>query len=244
MAWSTVTLSTLNSIAQYEAEINAMAGTYTRHTLLLQAGGSVYITAPITGDIVIATYVDGTTETLENAGHYVHTVTTGGLAVKLSWTNVGGAAYTIPLVSGSGDAYDTTGTYYLDLSECVSVSWNSSIVQTSWEDKCILSKQQIGDEIKKLLAQKGWRDDDVDSGEILDYVSNTTALVTAADYLTLHLIYIDLFATQPTESYKDKADYYAMQYEKALQKALYQITFAISGDAYPLFDTYGSRLQV
>lgn len=237
MAWTDVSLSTLNTINKYEAEINQMAGTFTRNTLLLSAGALTIVTSESTEDAV-ATYIDGTTETLAYNDGTVWDITTGGHCVQIS---LEGVIY--PTISGSGDAYDTDGLTYIDISES-DVAWSTDIVQTTWQNKIVIAKQLIGDEIKKELAIKFYRDSDVETGNVLDYVSNTSALNTASDYLTLHLIYIDLYATQPTEAYKEKADYYFQRYKESLAKAMFQLTITVNGIESGIFGNYGSRLII
>jgi hypothetical protein len=245
MAWSSLTFSTLNTIANYEAEINNLAGAYTRATLTIESGG--YLKS---GDIVdiagnmIAYYLDGSSETLTYVALSRYWVaTTGGEAILI--TNSTGSIQ-FPCTAGDGDIYDLTGSHYFDLSICSDVAWNNTNVQSSWQNKCNLAKTQIGEEVKKQLANIGWRDYDVTSGEVLDYVQNTTCLVTPADYLTLHLIYVDLLATQPqNDAYKTKADYYRGRYQEKLQDAMYLLTFGTSTvNSYPLFTVQGTRLQV
>lgn len=242
MAWSAQTLSTLNGIAKYEAEINQMAGSYTRPTLTLTKTGYLKFEPAFSSTDLTALYIDDQTEVLAAREGGGFDIVDGGECVEIYDTD---NPYVFPTTAGSGTTvYDTTGTVYLDIANSSDVAWNNAIIHNTWTHKITVAKQLIGDEIKKQLAIKNWRDSDVESGEILDYVDNEETLYTASDYLTLHLIYIDLYATQPTEAYKEKANYYYDRYNTALQKALYQITFTISGTAYPLFQTYGSRLVI
>lgn len=241
MAWSTVTLSTLNSLARLESEINNLAGTFTRHTLKLEAAGVVVIAGgSVETDDLTVTYIDDTTETLTHNGVDGWTVVTGGYAINISQSD----SLIFPCITGSGDIYDTSGVRYIDISECTDVAWNDSIIQTSWQNKINTAKSIIGNELKKQLAQLGYRDSNVTGGEVLDYVSNTDALNLTSDYLSMKLIYMDLYATQLTEAYMEKASYYDKQYQDELQKALYQIEFTIGGTAVPLYGVYGTRLTV
>lgn len=242
MAWSTVTLATLNSIAKYEAEINNLAGSYIRYTLAIDAGGTVKLAGgTISSASLTATYIDDTQETLVyNAGLGGWFITTGGLATMVAQ----GDDIVIPTIQGSGNPYDTSGIFYISVSTSSGVGWDDSTVQSTWQNKCNLSKQQIGDEIKKQIAITiGWRDTDVTSGEVLDYIWNTDALNTAADCLTLHLIYSDLYATLQSEAYKMKMDYYWNRYQTALMSGMYQLLFGESSTTTtPLFSAFGTRL--
>ena len=241
MAWSAVTLTTLNSIAKIESEINNLAGTYTRHTLKLDPAGVVVLAGgDLETDDLTVTYIDETTETLTHNGVDGWAVVTGGYAIEIAQTD----ALIFPCITGSGDIYDTTGVRYIDISECTGVAWNDSIIQTSWQNKIAIAKTIIGNEIKKQLAQLGYRDSNVNSGEVLDYLSNTDALNLSSDYLTLKLIYMDLYATQLTEAYKQKADYYDVNFNSELIKAMYQLESTTGGTATPLYAVYGTRLTI
>jgi hypothetical protein len=240
--WDNTTLSTVNSIAKVESEINALAGSFTRDTLKLTAttgiiviaGGSMATTA------LTATYIDDSTETLAHNGSTGWAIVTGGYAVSICQSST----YVFPCVAGTGDVYDTNGLRFIDISLCTGVAWDASIIQSSWQNKITLCKSIIGAEIKTQLANQGYRDADVTSLNVLDYIGNPSVLYLPSDYLSLKLIYEDLFATQLTEAYKTKADYYDAQYRSELSKAMYLLTYGTGGTYYPIYNTQQVRQQV
>ena len=125
MAWSAQTLSTLNGIAKYEAEINQMAGSYTRPTLTLTKTGYLIFEPAFSSTDLTALYIDDQTEVLAAREGGGFDIVDGGECVEL-YETTSGESYIFPTTAGSGTTiYDTTGTVYLDITNSSDVTWNN-----------------------------------------------------------------------------------------------------------------------
>lgn len=214
MAWDDNVLSTLTSIARHEAEINELAGTYSRKALYQTADTKLY-PSPDTIAAVRAVYSDLTTAAL------VYT------------TNVGGNYFTLPkekycikllidddyfsvlegtgniLYSGSGDYTLTGGT---------SLVWVNIDTQYSWETKIEVAKDIIYNNLLAVLNQRNWDYD-------LDDIENPSVLGIASDYKTLELIYLDLLGKNGSDRFEKKMLDYRARYNAEIRSAMSMLDF-------------------
>jgi hypothetical protein len=242
MSWASTTLSTLNSIAKYESEVNQLAGQYTMPTLTMSAGAKVYFSPGFSSIDLTALYYDGTTEVgVFAVGTNTFDFTTGGECVQISET---GTPYIFPTTQGSGDIYDTTGVQFIDISLSTGLTWNNAIVQYTWQNKITVAKTIIGNYLLTMLGKLGYTDDQLATGDTyLNYLDNTESLSLASDYKTLEGIYQDLSYKATNEVYERKIQMYADLYNKTIQDALYQLQFTTGSVPTYLFSSMG-HLQV
>lgn len=240
MAWSTTTLSTLASIAKYEAEINQLAGTYQANCLTAAIGNTIEF-----GDNVFtaanAIHSDGSTNAMTRAGStgvFAFTVaSTEIISIEATYSTV----FSFPVNQSTGKIYDVTNTY--SLAPKTGTAYATYNQQSDWQNKITLAKDMLGLKLKRALADKMIYDRDSDTLNVLDDLTDTSILEIASDNLTLHLIYQDLYNTMQYDKYKDKSNDYYNEYVAKFNEAFPLVLYAFDSVGINLFADAG-RLQI
>jgi len=98
------------------------------------------------------------------------------------------------------------------------------------EAKITLAKKKLKLSIEKWLAGQGYKVDESDSEILIDIISNPENFGLSSDYLTLSLIYADLFFQNTDSMYGAKRDYYEGEYEEAYTLALSGLNYDYDQD--------------
>lgn len=215
MAWSTVTLSTLNSIALHEGEINNLAQSYTRNSITVAAGATFSVLPDRLDNIYVINSAGGQEKATYNTGTHLHTITTATMLISCYDATDG---IVFPFLAGTGSPQDTTDTFILTMVS--GMAWGTYDATGTWANKITLAKDLIALKLKKALADHAILDRYTTSGEALDYLTDTDMLNIPSDYMVLHLIYTDLFNATFREAYQIKADYYLSMFNARWGEAL------------------------
>ncbi len=205
MAWINAVLSTPNSIARIDAEVNILAGG-TIHQCY-KGDGSSGIVFP--EEIVrIEWYDPNGTKTSEKFtkswivpdGEYVFRIVGyDRTETRIAEYNCDEGVEMIALdISGNGNHAELDSTA---LHATYTVSAN-------WLDKIAMAKKIIGRKLENQLSAQGYNVDESNGKVLLDIIVNPELFDICSDYLTLHLIYTDLANAMGREMYWTKAEFY------------------------------------
>lgn len=218
MAWDTTILSTPESIARYEKEINTITEAAVERVLYNEEVGE----GTWSNEILTATGYD--ISTLRGFGKLTVTATNvieNKITLKLfdsedddTYTDTG-----LHLLIPISESYEFTYLLPLTINDYVKIyaskgatveADNLNItVKSAWADKHTVAKQIIGQHLFSYI------------GDALDDLDNPTELCTPADYLTLHLIYADLvLGFGENEIYSGKMKFYYTRFQQTLKLAL------------------------
>ena len=234
MSWSATTLSTSETIARHEKEINIQAGSTARKAIYVAAGLTVWLP---TGDFAtctyaILTYSDGSTATVNVAVSKIPLPTAKYIVGIVLYTAANVPLFSFPVNEGYGATlYDSTGAETLTLTDSTGRyggGWTetSTFGDYSWQDKIDLAKEMLGNDISTKLKEYGLYVD-YEAGEVLiDLLTNPTTFLVACDYLTLSLIYQDLLSGGFNELFVQKYQIYSQRYQDELAKGLKRMDIA------------------
>lgn len=234
MSWSATTLSTSETIARHEKEINIQAGSTARKAIYVAAGLNVWLptTDYATCTYAILTYSDGSTATVNVAADKI-ALPTAKYITGIELYNVGNELlFSFPVNEGYGSGItDTTGLVTLYLTDSTG-RWGSGWTETStygdysWQDKIDLAKEMLGNDITTKLKEYGLYVD-YEAGEVLiDLLTNPETFLVACDYLTLSLIYQDLLSGGFNDLFVQKYQTYSQRYQDELAKGLKRMDIA------------------
>ncbi len=232
MEWSDVTLTTPQSIARYEKEINVIDKPAVERVFIdgdiddiVYPAGTTTTFQPVSrqkgfGKLAIeAADLDGTVtvklyESDTEAGDYIET----GISVTLD-SAVEAQQKTVEFLLPVSIAD------YIKLKFTRSSSATGTIkvtLKSAWDDKHLIAKDMIANVARNYI-------DD------LDELTNPTELSVAANYLVLHLIYADLLIGYgESEVYMGKMKFYYQQYDKQIRSSINRLkidTYKIKADA-------------
>jgi len=219
--WSATTLSTLKSISDYEAEINDLAGTYAAQSLL--SSPSTYgdfTVAPDTLTDLHAYFSDGSTSACIYSGvSHKWSFTTAGNCILLIDQTANISFPVTDQVTGE-TVLDTTGVYAISEGSSKLTAYEA---QSSWQAKINKAKTLIGNRIEEGLSDRQvWVNEQ--SGQVLlDVVANPTIFSDCSDFLTLSLIYHDLYSQRFTDTYEKSYQYYEKQYNSEFASCMKRI---------------------
>lgn len=220
--WANTTLSTLASIAEHEAEINDLPGTHSIRALSVTSTSYVVVVPDTLAELQAVFSDGGVDDLVYNAGsgrwYFQSTKTVINLFDPA-------AKITFPIGSAA-PFFDTTTTFQISATNATFTTYN---VQSSFQTKIDLAKKTIALELKTNLQQKNYTDEWSTTGEILDNLTDTDVLGLASDYLTLALIYVDLFNSFANAMYETKLKYYNEMYRTTLAKALPLVLMQLNG---------------
>ena len=234
MSWSATTLSTSETIARHEKEINIQAGSTARKAIYVAAGLNVWLPSDefATCTYAILTYSDGSTATVNVAANKIP-LPTAKYIVGIGLYDVSDKLlFSFPVNEGYGATlYDDTGAETLTLTDSAG-NWGSGWTETStygdysWQDKIDLAKEMLGNDITTKLKEYGLTVD-YGSGEVLiDLLTNPETFLVACDYLTLSLIYQDLLSGGFNDLFVQKYQIYSQRYQDELAKGLRRMDIA------------------
>ncbi len=210
MAWANAILSTPNSIARIDAEVNILAGG-TIHQCY-KGDGSGGITFPDDVHRIDWYNPDGekTCISLSESwiipiGEYVFRIVGYDITeTRIAEYNCDEGVEMIALdISGNGNHAELDSTA---LHATYTVSAN-------WLDKIAMAKKIIGRRLENQLSSQGYTVDEGSGKVLLDIVVNPELFDICSDYLTLHLIYTDLANAMGREMYWTKAEFYHRVYK-------------------------------
>lgn len=237
MSWSATTLSTSETIARHEKEINIQAGSTAHKVIYIAAGQTVCLDTllPFSYGIVefvIFTYADGSTATVNVAASKLTLPTAKYIDQIDMYDAAGDLVLTFEVNEGYGSRItDTTGLvsmYLTDSSGRYGSGWTETSTggDYSWQEKIDLAKEMLGNDITTKLKEYGLYVD-YEAGEVLiDLLTNPTTFLVACDYLTLSLIYQDLLSGGFNELFVQKYQIYSQRYQDELTKGLKRMDIA------------------
>jgi len=230
--WSATTLSTLQSISNYEAEINNLLGTYTAPCLVVANIGDYITVTPDTLTSLVSYFSNGTTDTmLYNSGTKRWAFGLTGNVILIVDTV---ANKTFPIVSSDGTTFqDTGGTFTIAQGTCDLSTYEA---QANWTAKITLAKTLLGNRIEEGLTDRGIIVDEAGGQVLLDVVANPTIFMQCSDFKALALIYHDLYNQRFTDTYEKTWQYYENEYDKEFASCMKRINLdqSLSG----VTDTY------
>ena len=234
MSWSATTLSTSETIARHEKEINIQAGSTARKAIYIAAGLNVWLPSDEFADCTYAilTYSDGSTATV-NVAAYKIALPTAKYITGIDLYDVSDdLLFSFPVNEGYGATlYDSTGAETLTLTDSsgrYGGGWTetSTFGDYSWQEKIDLAKEMLGNDITTKLKEYGLTVDYEDGEVLIDLLTNPETFLVACDYLTLSLIYQDLLSGGFNELFVQKYQIYSQRYQDELAKGLRRMDIA------------------
>jgi hypothetical protein len=243
--WASTTFTTLQKLTEFEAEINNLAGTYNRPCVTMAAAGRI-IVSPNTLTALYAIFSDGTTELMTLSTTYWKIGSTANTAIGYF---DGVTGYQFPALQGSGVITCNNSTISTTLALSTGSTWSTYDAQNSWQSKITLAKSIMGSDIKKRLAEKGYRDSDMTTGTVtLDYFEDLAVFELASNYLSLYLCYNDLSGMTVNNEFDDpaksKANFYKGLYDDEIINAMFYSEWGTSSDYVPITNYTGVRQEV
>jgi len=212
MAWTDNELSTLAGLTKHEAEINNLAGTYTRKALSVTVESKA-VAVPNTITAITAVKSNGTSAALV----YAASKWTVPIGVYTRFICTTEDDYFSLLEGTGGILYSASGDYTLTF-EGSNYSWVDLSQQSDWQSKIDIAKTVIYNEIANALSTY-YSADEID--DVIDEITNPEVLELASNYKTLELIYMDLYGKIGTQETIDaKLSYYSQQYAKSFKSIL------------------------
>ncbi|HOR77674.1 MAG TPA: hypothetical protein PLG04_02555 [Anaerolineaceae bacterium] len=234
MSWSATTLSTSETIARHEKEINIQAGSTARKAIYVAAGLNVWLPSDefATCTYAILTYSDGSTATVNVAADKIALPTAKYITGIDLYDVSDDLLFSFPVNEGYGATlYDSTGAKTLTLTDS-SGSYGGGWTETStsgdysWQEKIDLAKEMLGNDITTKLKEYGLTVDYEDGEVLIDLLTNPETFLVACDYLTLSLIYQDLLSGGFNELFVQKYQIYSQRYQDELAKGLKRMDIA------------------
>jgi hypothetical protein len=217
MAWTDNELSTLAGLTKHEAEINNLAGTYTRKALSITVESKA-VAVPNTITSIVAVKSNGTSAAL------VYAASKWTIPIGIYTRFICQAEYDyFSLLEGIGGIlYSASGDYTLTL-DGTDYAWVDLSQQSDWQPKIDMAKTMIYNEIASALSNY-YHADEID--DVIDEITNPEVLEIASNYKTLELIYMDLYGKIGTqETINAKLSYYSQQYAKSFKSILPVLNF-------------------
>jgi len=235
MKWEDAELTTISSIAQHEKEINRQAGYKTRWSLYSDDDASIQIVDDRLEDYtdVIFVYSDGTKEQIPIAANTIEFPE--GYFIKMSLCQGNNPILDFEFNSPKSGLTITSTDNSLQMTIEISdkdSGWKEVEVDLTWEDKIELAKTMLANAIETTLTERGYFVDEQSGEKIIRIITNPETFRIACDYLTLHLIYVDLSQGGFNELFKNKADLYWSKYQAEYNAAFRRINLdpALSGN--------------
>lgn len=217
-------LTTLQTIAEHEKEINEQAG-YTQLWGLI--GGLVDDTADITveltpeADSVIYTTSNGSK--VPDAGIIANIWTLPANAQILEFSTLDSQGKLIDTYK-LGEQGERQGVNIRGSSTVVKLShesaWQLIEVDRTWQDKINLAKTLLVNDIESALSERGYKTNELGGVALIDIVTNAGTFRIANDYLALNLIYRDLSNAGFSELFRRKAVQYSSLYDAEFSRSL------------------------
>jgi hypothetical protein len=242
MSWSATTLSTSETIARHEKEINIQAGSTAHKVIYIAAGLTVWLETVLpagyaTVTYAIFTYADGSTATVNVAADKLTLPTAKYIDQIDMYDAAGDLVLTFEVNEGYGSRItDTTGLvskYLTDSSGHYGSGWTETSTggDYSWQDKIDVAKEMLCNDITTKLKEYGLTVDYEDGEVPIDLLTNPETFLIACDYLTLSLIYQDLLSGGFNELFVHKYQIYSQRYQDELAKGLKRmnITSSVGG---------------
>lgn len=239
MSWTGTILSTSETIARHEKEINIQAGSTARKALYVPAGLTVWLPvyAYATCTYAILTYSDNSTATVNVVADKVTLPTAKYITGIDLYTAADALLFSFPVNEGYGATlYDLTGAETLTITDSTG-NWGAGWTETgtygdySWQDKIDLAKIMLANDISTKLREYGLTVDYAGGEVIIDLLTNPETFLIASDYLTLALIYQDLLSGGFNDLFLQKYQIYSLKYQEELTKGLARmnITQSVGG---------------
>lgn len=217
MAWTDNELSTLAGLTKHEAEINNLAGTYTRKALSITAVSKA-VAVPNNITDIVAVKSNGASVAL------VYDVSTWTVPVGIYTRFICKTEDDyFSLLEGTGVIlHSASGEYTLTIEES-NYTWVDLSQQSDWQPKIDMAKTMIYNEIASALSNY-YHADEIE--DVIDEITNPEVLEIASNYKTLELIYMDLCGKIGTqETINTKLSYYSQQYAKSFKSILPVLNF-------------------
>jgi len=214
MAWTDNVFSTQNTIARHEAEINELAGTYSRKAIK-QAADTIL--APVPDDLAAITAVKSDNSTVALTYDAVNKQFTLDKNLTITRLLIDNDYFSV--LEGTGNnLYSASGDYTLTAG--TSLVWVDIDLQNNWDNKIDLAKEMIGNRLTVMINQR-WLNYNLD----LDDIENPEVLNLASDYKVLELIYLDMLGKNGSDRFEKKMLDYRERYEKEMANALAMLDF-------------------
>lgn len=235
--WSATTLSTLQSISDYESEINDLAGEFTANGLSAAIDNTVTFGTNVF-TAASAIHSDGTVNAMVRVGStaaYKFSVATTATSViiAIQGTTATGV-FSFPILQSSGTISDTSLTYTVSIT--TGTAFTTYAAQNSWTAKITKAKKLIGNRIEESLTDRNIHVSESSGQVLLDIVANPEIFSDCSDFLSLSLIYHDLYSQRFTDTYEKSYLYYEKQFNAEFASCLKRLNldWDLSGDT----DTY------
>ena len=228
--WENIILSTSNSIARFEKEINRLASYNIRWSIYTEETGISFDTE----DILTIYYSTGESEILEE-----NIIPVKKYIIKIEQIREGAVIATYPITEGKGYVLHSEdglnllqikkdGIPYQDI-------WAELETDNTWQDKIDLAKEMLKYEIETALTEMNYYVDEFAGKRLIDIISNPETFSLASDYLTLHLIYTDLANGGFNELFQNKADYYWKRYKQELNNCFKRLNIDYNQTGNPIY---------
>ena len=228
--WENIILSTSNSIARFEKEINRLASYNIRWSIYTEETGISFDTE----DILTIYYSTGESEILEE-----NVIPVKKYIIKIEQIREGAVIATYPITEGKGYVLHSEdglnllqikkdGIPYQDI-------WAELETDNTWQDKIDLAKEMLKYEIETALTEMNYYVDEFAGKRLIDIISNPETFSIASDYLTLHLIYTDLANGGFNELFQNKADYYWKRYKQELNNCFKRLNIDYNQTGNPIY---------
>ena len=217
-------LSTLDTISQWEKEINRQAGHTSKWGLYSSSGASPETISTLnTVAYAIVTLANGNVATITGVGG---SSLAGTIPIPTSQI-VSVACYnasnvlldTFSLNEGNGlTLYGSGGVLTGALSDAS--IWVRCDANLTWQAKLDLAKYILACELETKLTEMGITVDEAGGDILVDVITNPETFRLACDFKALELIYDDLAGGGFNQLFEGKAKTYRAKYEKELAEAL------------------------
>lgn len=228
MNWKETTLSTTQTIARWEKEVNLLAG-YTQHDGLYLNEDGEEVGIGIPDEVAGAVLVDG------KGFHHDADMGTKEFIVppymeiaKIMLYDAHGELLGVcNLREGRGNTLkvDSEGYDIKDL-ELPADLWAKIEVDRTWQDKINLARLRVENDILNAISATTQH---VSDETALDLISNPGTFLTACDMKALELIYFDLGHGTFNAMHTEKAVIYGNKYKKEMASALQRMKIAGAG---------------
>ncbi|HQC58977.1 MAG TPA: hypothetical protein PK143_06015 [Candidatus Syntrophosphaera thermopropionivorans] len=228
--WENIILSTSNSIARFEKEINRLASYNIRWSIYTEEP-DIYFDIE---DILTVYYSTGESKILEE-----NVIPVKKYIIKIEQIREGAVIATYPITEGKGYVLHSEdgqnllqvrkdGIPYQDI-------WAELETDNTWQDKIDLAKEMLKYEIETALTEMHYYVDEFAGKRLIDIISNPETFSLASDYLTLHLIYTDLANGGFNELFQNKADYYWKRYKQELNNCFKRLNIDYNQTGNPIY---------
>ena len=231
--WENIILSTSNSIARFEKEVNRQAG----HTVIwsIYTEDNIMLNIPdnLSYSKIIAQYPDGELVIPQ-------TIPTKKNIVKLTFYQDDEIVAIFNMDEGKGNQIKSEdGNYVIRIvdedGKPVYDIWQEVEIDITWDAKIQLAKDMLKYEIETALTEMNYYVDEFAGKRLIDIISNPETFSIASDYLTLHLIYTDLANGGFNELFQNKADYYWKRYKQELNNCFKRLNIDYNQTGNPIY---------